>query len=165
MNNFTFEELIVVFSLIVAGIVCRKYYVNCVKNGKSRKQKFIEKAKINGNFTSGKFVDVKIILADRDSSNPRMRSESRKVKYSYVVNGVEYFKYMTFQNVGRVSVDYPFDVTVYYNPNNPKNAVCPEEATNAIHMQNGCLVTIFIFCLITFCLFHFLRFIFNFFIN
>lgn len=151
------QELYVVIAMVIAAFVGRKYYTNRVKNGKSKKQKFIENAKRNGNITVGEAVDVKIVLADRESSNPRMRSESRKVKYSYKVNGIEYFKHMTFQNVGRVSADYPFRVTVYYDPRNPKNAVCPEETSPANTRQNGCLVTIGITILTTFVVFHFLR--------
>lgn len=128
------EELLTGLALMVAGVVA--YLSRNIKLGSvANRAKFIEKAKAAGNYTIGKYVDSKRLLGNRESSNLVYRSDTLKVKYCYQVNGIEYFKNLQFQSPGKIFIDFPVDVTVYYDPKNPKKAVCPNEATKS--MQHG----------------------------
>ena len=154
------EELYTAIALGVAITVGTITYKRCRNNG-TRKNKFIEQAKLGGYYTTGEYVDSKVLLGNPESSDIYLKSKSLKCKYKYQVNGVTYYKYMTFQSPGKVSVDFPVSTTVYYNPNNPKKAVCPEEATNSHRLRYAGLSSIVIAFLTLFCVFHILRFIFK----
>ena len=135
------EEIITSIALIIAGIVGFSNYKKKI-GGATEKQRFIENAKRAGHYTVGEYADSKVQLGNYNSSDVYMRSKTLKVKYKYQVNGVSYYKQLTFQDPGKVSVDFPVSVTVYFDPSNPKKAVCPEEATKTQQRRSGCLVTI-----------------------
>lgn len=132
------EEIITYISLIVAGIVGFFAYKRRV-GGANRRHRFIENAKRTGCYTVGECVDSKLQFGNPDSSSLHMRSNSLKVKYKYQVDGISYYKSMTFQDPGKVCIDFPISVTVYYDRNNPKKAICPEEATKAQQLRSSCL--------------------------
>lgn len=150
------DEIIAGIALVIAGIVGFLTYKKKV-GGMSKKQKFIEKAKRAGHYTVGEYEDSKIQFGNRDSADIYMKSNALKVKYKYRVNGIAYYKQLTFQDPGKVSIDYPASITVYYDPQNPKKAVCHEEATKSKQRESGCLVTIGITILTLFAVFHILR--------
>ena len=152
------DEFLTGIALIIAIIVGVFKYK---KNGNSKKEKFIENAKKTGCYTTGVCVDTKLYWGNPDSSDPRFRHESIKVKYKYTINGIDYYKRMEFQSIGKVAIDYPSQVTVYYDSHKPKKAVCPEETTVAKRIEGGCLSAIFVACLTLFCVFHILRFLFR----
>lgn len=152
------DEIIVGIALAIAGIVGFFTYRRKV-GGQTKKQRFIENAKRAGHYTEGEYVDSKVLLGNRESSNLYLKNKTLKVKYEYWVNGVRYLKTLTFQDPGKVSIDFPVSVTVYYDPNNPRKAVCPEEATKTQQLRSGCLVTIGATILALAMSFHILRFL------
>lgn len=102
-------------------------YIRSGMNIKSRREKFIEKAKAQGHYTTGECVETKIRRGTNEPDD-LYQDDSLKVKYQYSVNGVTYTKKMSFESPGMVSIKYPHQVTVYYDPKNPGKAVCKEEA-------------------------------------
>lgn len=118
-------------------------YIKVFLYGKSRKQRFIEKAKEKGNVTYGTCVDTKLSLGtDKAGSPDALRFDTLIVKYEYVVNGKKYYKKLRFQSPGMASIDFPYKVKVYYDPKRPRKAVCKREASVGRQRQNGCLLTI-----------------------
>ena len=154
------DELIALVALIAGGFVAVSTYRR-VRHGKSRKRKFIDKAKIAGNCVIGQYESSTVLLGDVDSDNWRHRKSSLRVKYKYVVNGKSYYKKLTFQSLGRAGTDFPNEVEVYYDANNPKKAVCPEEAPSEERIQTGCLSAIAATGLTIFAVIHILRFLFG----
>ena len=122
----TFEIIISAIVIVIAVNICIAYNRWLKKRG-SKKYRFIEHAKSIGAFTEGKTVDTKFYGGIRDSDNRNVRNDSLVVKYEYIVNGKSYYKKMEFQSPGLVSIEYPSNVIVYYDVNNPKKAVCKEE--------------------------------------
>lgn len=137
------DYVIMGISLVITGII--SYFVyGRQKNKKTKNQLFIEKAASGGYCTVGVYVSSKVIRGIRESSNSVERSDTVKVKYRYVVNGITYYKQLTFLKEGRISVDSPLEIKVYYDPENPKKAVCPQEATRGMQVRSGCMTTMVI---------------------
>lgn len=125
---------------VLVGILC---LYKLVIKGKTKKQKFIEKAEEMGCYTQGKFVDFKVIMGAEDSKSASFRYDTYIVKYEYVVEGKKYYKKMPFSADGRLVGSYPLIVTVYYDSRKPSKAFCKEEATKTKQVRGGCLTTIF----------------------
>lgn len=136
-------EVITIISLaisITVGILSNKLLMG----SKRGKHKFLEEAKKKGNVVQGILAGTKLLLGNEDSKNVRLKNDRIRATYHYTVKGKTYKKVMIFQSWGRVLPDYPASVQVYYNPSNPKKAVCPEEATESGRRQSGCLLSIVI---------------------
>ena len=154
------DRLITAIALAIAGVVaylCRNLNWGSVV----KKRRFIEKAASGGYCTVGVYDSSKVIRGIRESGNSVERSDAVKVKYRYEVNGITYYKQLTFLKEGRISVDSPLEIKVYYNPRNPKKAVCPEEATKAMQVRSGCMTTMVIFVLALICVRYLLRILFG----
>lgn len=135
---------------IVVMVICQIHHF---RHGKSRKQKFIEAAKAQGNYTTATLADSKIRLGDDESNNSYYKNDRAINVYEYVLNGVKYKKKMVFQSPGMVSVRYPYTVVVYYDAKKPARGVCQEEAGKG----SGCLVTIVLAMLAFMCVYHVLK--------
>ena len=112
----------------------------------TRKQKFVKKAKRSGNFTEAECVDVKRYsnFGTRDNEKASVRSDLLKVKYRYRVKGIDYYKKYSFQSPGKVSIDYPYSITMYYNPRRPKRVVSSLDVSQSDQMSMGCLTAIIV---------------------
>ena len=150
------DEFYAGISVIVGFLVAVPFY-RWSRHKKSKKTRFIEKAKKSGNCVTGEYVSSKVIPGDVNSSNPRYCNSRELVKYKYTVGGNDYYKKITFQTMGVVGTDYPNYVKVYYDPRNPRNALCPEEADPSQQIQSGCLTTILVTILAMFISFHLVR--------
>lgn len=106
---------------------------------KTRKHKFIEKAEAQGNHTTGTCIKSKRIRGNDESSGSN-KHDRYKITYEYIVNGISYTKNVVFQCPG-ISPDYPYTITIYYNPNKPQKAVCKEDIDIGLHRNLGCLWT------------------------
>lgn len=71
-----------------------------------------------------------------------MREASMVIKYKYTVNGKDYFKKITFQSLGKVTIDYPTEVAIYYDSNNPGKSVSELEISRVNKLRSGCLGTV-----------------------
>lgn len=137
------DYVIMGISLVITGII--SYFVyGRQKNKITKKQQFIEKAARDGYWEVGVYDSSKVIRGIRESSNSVYREDKLKVKYRYTVNGITYYKHITFLNNGKVSARFPSQVNVYYDPKDPKKAVCAEEATKAMQVRSGCMTTMVI---------------------
>lgn len=52
-----------------------------------------------------------------------------KCIYEYRVNGISYKKKLIFRSQGTVSIRYPYEITIYYNPRHPSRGVCKERCS------------------------------------
>lgn len=139
---------------LVCGFIVFIYsFIRLFIYGKTQKQRFIEKAKEKGWVTEGIFVDFKRRTYTRRSRGrnryrrkrygyKRYRYDILTVKYEYFVNGKSYYKKLKFQIRKWDRAEFPHKVKVYFDPKNPKKAVCPQQATEAHQKENGCLLTI-----------------------
>lgn len=134
--NETIRALIALLAGTVVLIVC---YINVILKGKSHKQKLIEKAKATGNYTTATLIKNELLLGNDESGNANFKNDRMKCVYEYKVNGISYKKKITFQSPGMVAVKYPYSLTVYYDSNNPRKCVCPEEANSK---SIGCFGTV-----------------------
>lgn len=152
--------MIAAIALVIAGVVA--YFCRNLNWGSVvKRQKFIEKAARGGYCTVGVYDSSKVIRGIRESSNSVERDDTVKVKYRYEVNGITYYKQLTFLKEGRVSVDSPLEIKVYYDPRNPEKSVCPQEATKSMQVRSGCMTTMVIFILALSCAFYVLRMMFG----
>ena len=74
------DEIVVFIAAVVAGIIGLLTYKRRV-GGLSRKQRFIGKAKREGNYTIGECVDSKVQLGTPDSADLYLRSNILRLKY------------------------------------------------------------------------------------
>lgn len=135
------EEMINLIPGIVGILVFIFCYFRLILFGKSRKQKFVEKAKENGNFVEGVFVDFRISRGSHESKNDAFGEDDYIVKYEYCVDGMKYYKKLRFNSGGSMTKCYPSKIMVYYNPNNPKKAIAGNEATAVQQKKSGCLTS------------------------
>lgn len=152
------DEILTAIAMVLTAVFGVFFY-KYLKNRKTRNEKFIEKAKAQGSCTEGHCVDSRLSFGAEESKSERFRYNSLKVKYRYTVNGIVYHKSLTFQSPGTACIDYPAKILVYYDPRNPRKAVCPEEATWEQKRETGCLICLIGTFLFLFVSFHLLRFL------
>ncbi len=138
------EDMKMIIAAGVGFVVFVFCYFKIFWHGRSREQKFIEKAKEQGNFVEGNFVDYKISLGNESSKSARLRYDSYIVKYEYIVEGKKYYKKLVFRTKGNMRANYPYTITVYYDPKKPHKGVAGNQATNQVQKTRGCLVTVII---------------------
>ena len=143
------EEIRSTIALIAGAIVFVVCYIKLFLKGKSLRQRFIERAKEQGSFTTATLIDHKRRLGNDESGNSYFQNDRLKCTYEYKVNGITYKKKLTFQSPGTVSIKFPYEVTVYYDPKNPAKSVCKEEASQGSQRSAGCLGTI-VFAIVAF---------------
>ncbi len=128
--------------IVICGLIVFIYGIlRWVILGKSRAQRFIEKAQRNG--CSAEAVCVK--TKDLHRSTNRDIYRIVKKKYEYMVNGEKY--YITLKFESGVMKTPPYCITVYYDKRKPKKAVYAYEGSRERQVQTGCGYT----ALATFC--------------
>lgn len=143
------EEIRSNVALIVGAIVLVVCYIKLFLKGRSFNQRFVERAKAQGSFTTATLIEHKCRLGNDESGSSYFQNDRMKCTYEYKVNGTSYKKKMTFQSSGMVSIKFPYEITVYYDPKNPSKSVCQEEASQGSQRTAGCLGTI-IFAVVAF---------------
>lgn len=136
------EEVRSAVALIAGAVVLVVCYIKLFLKGRSFNQKFVEKAKAQGNYTTATLIDNKLRLGNDESGNANFKNDRMKCTYEYTVHGVSYKKKITFQSPGMVAVKFPYTITVYYDPKNPSKSICKEEASQGSQRTTGCLGTI-----------------------
>lgn len=136
------EEIRSAIALTASVIVLVVCYIKLFLRGRSTNQKFIEKAKAQGNFTTATLVDNKLRSGNDESGNASFKNDRMKCTYEYKMNGISYKKKITFQSPGMVAVKFPYTITVYYDPENPSKSICKEEGSQGSQRTAGCLGTI-----------------------
>jgi len=139
-SSLSLYEIILFLSWLVTFVYC---YIFCYIKGKSRKRKFKERMKEQGNVVIGKKIKAKLLRGDMSAKSESGRSNTWVVTYGYVVNGVEYKRKVRFDGgLGLPKANYPVQVNVCYDPRRPKKAVLEEEVPRMNH--EGCLITVFL---------------------
>jgi len=133
-------DYISVFCCIATFVYC---FIFVYWKGKSRKQKFIERAKQQGNVTTGTKISAKVYQGDASAKSYNARSNTWVVIYGYMVDGVEYKRKVKFDGgLGIPKANYPVQVNVCYDPRRPKKALCVEEVSRVNY--EGCLITMIV---------------------
>lgn len=140
MNAEMLQSLIMIGCGAVVFIYCLIRF--CIK-GKSKNQRFIEKAKADGCNVQGRCVGTKRRKYYNFSKENQGDNTGTKVTYEYKVSGKTYYKSCIFENRFH-GASYPDTVRVYYAKHNPKKSVIEAEASKEKQMQGGCLLTVVI---------------------
>lgn len=136
------ENLVQLLSAAVGLFVGVYGIVFWIVKGTSRKQKFIQRARKQGNVTTGYFKGHKFRGGSTSERlNPTLGDDQYTVTYTYRVNNKDYEKVLIFTSA---SIDFkiPKEIRVYYDSENPEKAVCPEEASQNAQRRHGCFMTI-----------------------
>lgn len=142
--GLTKYELIPILCGIVVCIYCLDHVF---LHGKSRNQRFVEKAKKLGCQTKGRSIATKIQPGNAYSG---AKSDDRfpklYVTYEYWVDGKRYITELYYiWYPGELSLYSDTDeITIYYDKNRPSKCVSAGEATKQEQQKNGCVLTIFI---------------------
>jgi len=131
----------------ISVFCCIATFVYCLIfvfiKGKSRKRKFMERMKEQGNVVTGAKIKAKLLKGSLSAKGYYARRNTWIVVYGYTVDGVEYKRKVKFDGgLGIPKTNYPVQVNVCYDPRRPKKAVCVEEVPRLNY--EGCLITIFL---------------------
>ena len=99
---------------------------------------FIKKAEAKGHYKTATLIDSIRICGNPEAKSSYNRYDRMKCIYEYRVNGVSYKKKLIFRSQGTVSIRYPYEITIYYDPRHPSRGVCKED----VRPTAGCLLTI-----------------------
>lgn len=131
------QDMILLISLLAGIVVCAFELRFLVFKGRSRNQRVVEKRKAKGCVTIGKMKDFKAVYGNGEDKGKEIGKDLYYVTYTYMVQGKTYKRTLCFE-----SNDFPVEVTIYYDPNNPKKSLAANEATRAEQIQHGCLITV-----------------------
>lgn len=132
------NTMIVFIALVAAILVGRRKYTG-VKSGNTKNKAFAQRAIEHGWVATGRAVKVDTFYGDRSSSNADLRNRRVMVAYEFQVDGKTYYKHMSYQNKGMVTVDYPKTITIYYDPKNIKASISEAEVNQSVRADTGCL--------------------------
>lgn len=137
------KRLEIAFVAAVIGFIF--FLIRYFSKKPTKIQRFAEKAKENGCVQTAQAVSRRVNAGTGDISDPERMHTKVFVKYSYVVNGKDYIKSVMYKKGWSTSTDYPFEITVYYDKNNPKKAYSHFEVNSASANKkaNGCSAVIF----------------------
>ena len=132
------EEAKEVIAVIAGGVVLIAGYIKLFFPEHSYKNKFIKQAEAKGYYKTATLIDSIRICGNPEAKSSYNRYDRMKCIYEYRVNGVSYKKKLIFRSQGTVSIRYPYEITIYYDPRHPSRGVCREDA----RLTAGCLLTI-----------------------
>lgn len=124
---------------IAVGIIC--YIAVCV-GVKTKKKRFIERAKEKRNFTTARYVKHFYVHGNGASSSSSMnRYDSVYVTYEYYVNGKRYKKKYCYSGEGKMVATYPNSFTIYYSGRNPRKVMSEGESIDSRYTL-GCFTSV-----------------------
>lgn len=132
------KEVIAVIAVIAGVVVLIAGYIKLFFPEHSHKNMFIKKAEAKGHYKTATLIDSIRICGNPEAKSSYNRYDRMKCIYEYRVNGVSYKKKLIFRSQGTVSIRYPYEITIYYDPRHPSRGVCREDA----RLTAGCLLTI-----------------------
>ena len=89
----------------------------------SHKNMFIKKAEAKGHYKTATLIDSICICGNPEAKSSYNRYDRMK---------------LIFRSQGTVSIRYPYEITIYYDPRHPSRGVCKED----VRPTAGCLLTI-----------------------
>ena len=141
------EDLKALITVGVSLIVAIIYSIYFFKVGSSKKR-LIEKAKKRGNVVKATCIKTKRVYSYASPDDDPNRYEDLKVIYEYTVKGKKYRKKLYYSNDG-VSINFPYEITLYYDALNPRRAYCQGELNE---VGVGCFFTFLVFSITCFIL-------------
>lgn len=137
------ELISTIIALVFAGIVFLICFFAFHLGGKSKNQRFIDKAIAVGHCAKGVIVDKKITSGDRDEKNHIIRYDHIWVTYEYVVSGNKYHVTNCYE-LHYTTHDYPLEVTVYYDGKKPSKAITSVNHSEKQYKINRYVLAIFL---------------------
>lgn len=107
--------------------------------GTGRRKSSVAKARQSGCITTGRVVKNDY----RRFTGPEGRYRSEIVTYEYFVDGKRFEKKITYTDTGIV-VNYPNQVEIFYDKNNPSKSFADVELGQNKQKQTGCYMSIVI---------------------
>ena len=132
------EEAKEVIAVIAGVVVLIAGYIKLFFPEHSHKNMFIKKAEAKGHYKTATLIDSICICGNPEAKSSYNRYDRMKCIYEYRVNGVSYKKKLIFRSQGTVSIRYPYEITIYYDPRHPSRGACKED----VRPTAGCLLTI-----------------------
>lgn len=131
------EDVLYAITGLVGVVVGWNCFQRIYRKGKSRKQRRAERWEAQGGVAQGALSDVKLLRAgDTALDSDELREDLFRALYRYDVNGTTYTAACRFLS------GYPRRITVYYNPENPKEYIVANEISEVARRNRGCLLSI-----------------------
>lgn len=108
-----------VIAVIAGAAVLIAGYIKLFFPERSHKYKFIKKAEAKEYYKTATLIDSIRICGNPEAKSSYNKYDRMKCIYEYKVNGVSYKKKLIFRSQGTVSIRYPYEITIYYNPRHP----------------------------------------------
>lgn len=133
------DDLRITIALVCGALLFVFLFVSVFLKGKTKGNRLMNNAKKNGCSTVGRAVKNDY----RRFTGPEGRYRSEIVTYEYFVEGKRFEKKITFSDPG-VVINYPNQVEIFYDKNNPAKAYADVELTKNKQKQTGCYIAIVI---------------------
>lgn len=141
MNELGPKELVVVAVWLAVSLAC---LLRRIPGKTSPRQRFIDKARENGCYTTASRVGISIKHGDHSSGDPAKRHDMGYCVFRYTVDGKSYEKNVAIWSKSLMGGGYPYEVTMYYDPKKPKKAYCIYDVENNTYQGCGC-----VFCILS----------------
>ncbi len=115
---------------------------------RSYKRRFINKAKERKSFVTAHLSSAKFLSGLHESDNIELERRRKKCCYEYVVHGKTYKKNLVFFSGGRISINYPYEIVVYYDPKRPSKCYCEEEMERSTGCLGSSIAALIVFLLV-----------------
>ena len=94
----------------------------------------------------------------RRFTGPEGKYRGEVVSYEYLVNDKQYIRKIRFRDNG-IIIDYPEEITIYYNSNNPAKSIADIEISKEKRKQTGCYFCVVVPIVIVVLIFNLLKLI------
>ena len=133
------KDIRITIAFICGAIVFAWLFFFVFIKGKTRGNRLIAKAKQSGCITTGTVIKNDY----REFTGPEGRYRSEIVTYEYFVDGKRLKKKTTYTDTGIV-INYPNQVEIFYDKNNPSKSFADVELGQNKQKQTGCYISIVI---------------------
>ena len=133
------SDMRITIAFICGAIVFAWLFFFVFIKGKTRGNRLMAKAKQSGCITTGTAIKNDY----REFTGPDGRYGSEIVTYEYFVDGKRFKKKITYTDTGIV-INYPDQVEIFYDKNNPSKSYADVELGHNEQKQTGCYTSIVI---------------------
>ena len=131
------KDIRITIAFICGAIVFAWLFFFVFIKGKTRGNRLMAKAKQSGCITTGTVIKNDY----REFTGPEGRYRSEIVTYEYFVDGKRFKKKITYTDTGIV-INYPNQVEIFYDKNNPSKSFADVELGQNKQKQTGCYISI-----------------------
>lgn len=139
-------------AFIIGGCLFIVLFIFVFFKGYTKSGRLMKKAKENGCVATGTMIKHSYRQNGHQGKYP-----SEIVTYEYEVDGKKYRRKVEFVSYG-VVVDYPLELTIYYDKYNPSRARADVETKPELQHQTGCYIAIFVLIITIIVIYNLLKF-------